>query len=31
MSFGRGNSPSYRQEGDRAGHGNAGRKDLPAG
>ncbi len=29
--FGRGNSPRYRQEGDRAGHGNAGRKDLPAG
>jgi hypothetical protein len=29
--FGRGSSPRYRQERDRAGHGNAGRKDLPAG
>jgi hypothetical protein len=30
--FCRGSSPRYRQEGDRAGHhGNAGRKDLPAG
>ena len=29
--FGRGSSPRYWQEGDRAGHGNARRKDLPAG
>ncbi len=29
--FGRGSSPRYRQEGDRAGDGNAGRKDLAAG
>src|SRR6266436_6619064 len=29
--FGRGSSPRYWQEGDRDGHGNAGRKDLPAG
>ena len=30
--FGRSSSARYRQEGDGAGHGNAGRKDhLPAG
>jgi len=29
--FGRGSSPLLRKEGDRAGDGNAGRKDLPAG
>jgi hypothetical protein len=29
--FGRGNSLRHLQKGDRAGHGNAGRKDLPAG
>jgi len=29
--FGRGSRPRYRQEGDRPGHGNAGRKDPPAG
>jgi hypothetical protein len=29
--FGRGGNPRDREEGDRAGHGNAGRKDLPAG
>jgi len=28
---GRGSSPLFRQEGDRAGDGNAGREDLPAG
>jgi hypothetical protein len=32
VGFGRGSSPRHRQERDRAGHGNAGRKDhLPAG
>jgi hypothetical protein len=29
--IGRGSGPRYRQEGDRAGYGNAGCKDLPAG
>jgi hypothetical protein len=29
--FGRGSSAGCRQEGDRAGHRSAGRKDLPAG
>jgi hypothetical protein len=29
--FGCGSSPLCRQEGDRAGDGNAGRKNLPAG
>jgi hypothetical protein len=29
--FGRGSSSLFCQEGDRAGDGNAGRKDLPAG
>jgi hypothetical protein len=28
---GGGSSPRFRQEGNRAGHGNAGRNDLPAG
>src|SRR6266850_1198504 len=28
---GRGSNPRYWQEGDRDGHGDAGRKDLPAG
>src|ERR1700692_2492152 len=32
VGFGRGSSPRHRQERDRAGHGNAGRKDhLPSG
>src|ERR1700730_15635912 len=29
--FGRGGSPRYWQEGDRAGHRNAGPQDLPSG
>jgi hypothetical protein len=29
--IGRGSSPRYRQEGDRATYSNAGCKDLPAG
>jgi len=31
VGFGRGSRPRYPQEGDRTGHRNAGRKNLPAG
>jgi hypothetical protein len=31
VGFGRGSGRLFRQKGDRAGDGNAGREDLPAG